>query len=422
MHPAIIQNLSVLVVTSGACVDALLALPSKFEDVEFVHRLDVAGALREIGQRSFDVIIIDHRVSGTGVNEFLRQVRILLPNCVPVLVSEADETLPGCEPSVAVRFNPNCLCVNDWNALSWGVSAALKQHVILKENSVLKEAVRKLSANVASVTPHSVKFESSASGESCSPSGAPEPLNLPPENALGLCFRLMSTFYPLLARQAKAVVEICRAMIQEQCFTDEERIVLSASSWIYDIGLVSMDRATVQKVMYREGECSDEERVLFRTHPIIGQRFAAFVNPLRGLGVTIRAHHERYDGMGYPDSLAGESIPWTARCLAVAVAFVETGLPKREAAVHLQEQSGRRFDPEAVRLFFKTNSIADLPANIREVLLADLKVGMRLARGIASPSGMLLIPSGRELDSVAISKIKNHSYLSLLAERILIYT
>jgi response regulator RpfG family c-di-GMP phosphodiesterase len=210
-------------------------------------------------------------------------------------------------------------------------------------------------------------------------------------------------------------------MIQSQCFTDEERIVLSASSWIYDIGLLSMDKATVQKFMYREEKCSDEERVLFRTHPIMGQKLAAFVNPLRGLGVTIRAHHERYDGMGYPDSLAGESIPWAARCLAVAVAFVEAGLPKREAAAHLQEQSGRRFDPEAVRLFFKTNSIVELPANIREVLLSDLEVGMRLARGIASPSGMLLVPSGRELDAVAISKLKNHSHLNLLSERLLIY-
>jgi len=61
-------------------------------------------------------------------------------------------------------------------------------------------------------------------------------------------------------------------------------------------------------------------------HPVLGEELAGFVHPLKDVVWFIRAHHERFDGRGYPDGLAGDQIPWLGRLLAVAVAYAESKL------------------------------------------------------------------------------------------------
>jgi hypothetical protein len=103
------------------------------------------------------------------------------------------------------------------------------------------------------------------------------------------------------------------------------------------------------------------------------------------------------------------------------VAFVQSGLPKAQACEVLRAESGSAFDPEAVRLFFRTARLSDLPRNVKEVMMAELKSGMELARGIVTPSGLLLVPEGQVLTEIAVLKLQNHSMLSLVTERLLIY-
>jgi hypothetical protein len=142
---------------------------------------------------------------------------------------------------------------------------------------------------------------------------------------------------------------------------------------------------------------------------------------LRDVGETIRAHHERYDGRGYPDRLAGDNIPLAARHLAVAVSFVEMNVPRDRALDAILRESGRAFDPEAVRLFLKVSNLIHLPRKVREVTLAELSPGQTLATGIYSPSGLLLIPEERELNDGLIRKIREHNSVTPLTQRLLVY-
>ena len=114
---------------------------------------------------------------------------------------------------------------------------------------------------------------------------------------------------------------------------------------------------------------------MLRHHPIYSQTLAALVDPRTDVGETIRAHHECFDGGGYPDGLAGQAIPWTARCLAVAVGFVESGQPKQAAIEAILAESGRGYDPEAVRLFLKVTHMINLPRQVTEILLEELQPG-----------------------------------------------
>jgi HD domain len=134
---------------------------------------------------------------------------------------------------------------------------------------------------------------------------------------------------------------------------DCERIHLSGM--LHDVGKVALERS----ILHKPGALSDEEWQQVREHPaqsahILGavQRFAEYIP-------GARHHHERYDGRGYPDGLAGRAIPLDARILAVADAYdamtsdrsYRPALPHREAIGRLQQDAGTQFDPDCVRAF-----------------------------------------------------------------------
>ena len=166
---------------------------------------------------------------------------------------------------------------------------------------------------------------------------------------------------------------------------------------------------------------SPEDREALQIHPIHGQTLAAFVARLKPVGETIRGHHERWDGQGYPDRLEGEMIPWTARLLAVAVYFVESGLPRAGATEAVLARSGTWFDPEAVRLLLRVMPNIDVPKMAREVMLDELQPGMSLARGLYSSTGVLLFPQEQQLSESTISKIRHHHMQSTFTQRLLVY-
>ncbi len=98
-------------------------------------------------------------------------------------------------------------------------------------------------------------------------------------------------------------------------------------------------------------------------HAVIGDEMLRSVSLLRGDGIAVvRSHHERWDGRGYPDGLAGDEIPLAARLFAVADALdaMTTDRPYRRAlrweaaAAEIVEQAGLQFDPRVVAAFEAT--------------------------------------------------------------------
>ena len=111
---------------------------------------------------------------------------------------------------------------------------------------------------------------------------------------------------------------------------------------------------------------------------------------------------------------------WPARCLAVAVGYVESGLPKAAAIDLILAESGKSYDPEAVRLFLKVTNLAQLPRQVKEITLHELEPGMVLANGIYSPHGLLLIGEGQELSPGTIAKIRSHNQVTPISQRLLV--
>ena len=134
-----------------------------------------------------------------------------------------------------------------------------------------------------------------------------------------------------------------------------ETPTLGYGFFLHDIGKVGVP----ESILCKEGPLTSEEWDVMRSHPLVGVDIVAPMGFLAETVTLIRHHHERFDGSGYPDGLAGGSIPLAARIFAVADAFdaMTSDRPYRdsmgiERALHeIRGGSGSQFDPEIVRTF-----------------------------------------------------------------------
>lgn len=133
-----------------------------------------------------------------------------------------------------------------------------------------------------------------------------------------------------------------------------EARMLAIAGRLHDIGKV----AVPDDVLHKPARLSEEEWQVMRTHPVIGADIVSRIPALRGLATIIRAHHERWDGGGYPDKLAGEDIPLGARVIAVVDSYnaMTTTRPYRQARdkdwalAELRRYAGSQFDPIIVAM------------------------------------------------------------------------
>jgi response regulator RpfG family c-di-GMP phosphodiesterase len=239
--------------------------------------------------------------------------------------------------------------------------------------------------------------------------------------SMELCVHTMQTFYPSLGNQSRRVSEICKSISQLLKLSPEDRRVLESSALLHDIGLVGVQRHIIRKWLEEKETLSSAEKALIEQHPILGQELAAFSSGLDKVGEIIRAHHENYDGSGYPDQLVGENIPWLARLLAVTVAYASSPETSSEAVEKIKRAAGSKFDPEAVRVFLRALTVAHVSRKQREVMLAELRPGMVLARGIYNSNGLMLIPEGQQLNATYIEKLLNHNRIQPLGQALLVY-
>ena len=380
-----------------------------------------ADALSLLEKRDFAVIVSDQRMPGMCGLELMGQARRLRPNSSRVLLTgvlSLDTLVGAINEGEIFRF-----VAKPWMRaeLLATVENAVQRHELLEKNEQLAKNLEKANRQLVHANAQLQIQVNELTAQKEQIDEAHESLNANFEHSLGLCYRVIDTFDPLLGKQTRAVVDLCRQMAHMDDFTPEEKHVLMASAWLHDIGLIGVNRELVRRFFYRPDECTGSDRALLREHPIYGQSLAAFVDRLSAVGVTIRAHHEHFDGSGYPDGLAGQSIPWTARCLAVAVAYVRPGLTREMAMKEILAQCGTTFDPEAVRVFMKTTRRAELPRQVREIPVEDLRPGMLIARGIYVPSGMLLIAEGQELTAAAIEKLTNNAFARQRVSQVLVY-
>ena len=111
-----------------------------------------------------------------------------------------------------------------------------------------------------------------------------------------------------------------------------------------------------EAILYKPGPLTPDERAIMERHTIAGEQILAPVEFLAGVRALVRHEHERWDGAGYPDRLAGEAIPLGSRIIFACDALhamtsdrpYRAALPVEEAIAELRRHSGTQFDPSVV--------------------------------------------------------------------------
>lgn len=150
----------------------------------------------------------------------------------------------------------------------------------------------------------------------------------------------------------------------------DERRALYLAALFHKVGTVGVPAA----LLAHPGELHDEERAILREHPLIGERMLRALPLLRDAAPIVRHEHERWDGAGYPDGLAGDAIPLAARILLACDVYVSMTSPRpwrpprtEEAArAELRRVSGAQLDPRVVDALLTLLDVDDATAPLAD--------------------------------------------------------
>jgi diguanylate cyclase (GGDEF)-like protein/putative nucleotidyltransferase with HDIG domain len=164
--------------------------------------------------------------------------------------------------------------------------------------------------------------------------------------------KLVEAHDPSTDYHSLKVSDLLTELTQHLGVSPAEVQMIALAGRLHDIGKISIP----DSILHKPGKLTEEEWVIMRTHSKVGAEVVSSVPILRPLASVIRAHHERWDGQGYPDQLAGEAIPFGARMIAVVDTYMAmtTNRPYQKACTHdqaiaeLKRCAGAQFDPQMV--------------------------------------------------------------------------
>lgn len=144
---------------------------------------------------------------------------------------------------------------------------------------------------------------------------------------------------------------------KELGLTEQQILELEFAALFHDIGKIGVPDSILKK----PGRLTAEEYEEMKNHPVYSAEIIEHFKPFQGLALSVKHHHERFDGRGYPSGLKGEEIPLFSRMILVADTFdamtstrpYRKGLPFASAYGELMELAGTQFDPQIVKAFIR---------------------------------------------------------------------
>jgi len=174
------------------------------------------------------------------------------------------------------------------------------------------------------------------------------------QSLLGLAAALEAQA-PYARGHSERVARMARHLAKALGLSESSVQIVAQAGLLHDLGKIGIPEAVLRK----PAPLTEAEWEAMRQHPVVGAQIVAPLEFFAEGAFIVRHHHERVDGSGYPDRLAGEAIPLGARIVAVADVYdaltsdrpYRPKLPRAQAIVQLQAQAGRTLDGELVAAF-----------------------------------------------------------------------
>ena len=162
---------------------------------------------------------------------------------------------------------------------------------------------------------------------------------------------------PTTAGHLRRLATLAGLLGQELGLSGHQLQILRCGTLLHDIGKLAVRTA----ILCKPGPLTEDEWEEMRQHPLVGERICGCLRWSQQVGPIIRHHHERWDGTGYPDGLAGPEIPHLARIASVVDVFdsmssdrpYRRALAPREVIRRMSAGAGKQWDPEIVPVFLE---------------------------------------------------------------------
>lgn len=387
------------------------------------YRIFTAGGgaegLEVMEQNHVDLVISDMRMPEMNGAQFLEKIRAKWPDTMRILLTgyaDVTSTIEAINKGEIYRYvskpwDDNDVVLVVHHALELRNLSMEKKRLealTLRQNEELKDLNANLEAKVRERTE-----------EVRQTMGFLEVANKQLKDSYLTSIKVFSNLMELregqMAGHSRRVADLGRRLAQRMGMTDVEVQDVMFAGLLHDIGKIGLPDRLLHKPF---SALTTEERTEVIKHPATGQAALMALDNMKDPARLIRAHHERFDGLGYPDGLSGMAIPKGARILAVANDFdalqIGTVMSKRltevEAREFLLEGRGKRYDPKVVDVFLEMLGIPDATVYAGpeiKMLSSALRRGMVLARDLISAEGLLLLSREYVLDEDMIAQIRN---------------
>jgi len=384
----------------------------------FVAESGAAG-LEILGKESIDLVISDMRMPEMDGATFLKAVRERWPGVMRILLTgyaDVASTIAAINEGEIYRYISKPW---DDNEIVLVVREALERQHLEAENRVLtaltqqqndelKDLNAGLEQKIADRTAElrqALAFVEKAHGD------LKKAFLTTVQVFAGLVELRAGQLGSHLAGHGRRVAEHARVLAQRAGLGESEVQNVVFAALLHDIGKLGLPDELMDKPF---NNLTPEHRALVMKHPVIGQNILMSIEKLRDAATLVRHHHECFDGSGYPDRLAGMSIPLGSRIITVANDYdalqagtlVQRPLKADEALTFLTDNRGKRYDPQVVDAFTALLAERRTPS-VSEVLLRPmhLKAGMVLARDLNHRDGYLLLAKGSTLTNEIITQL-----------------
>lgn len=176
---------------------------------------------------------------------------------------------------------------------------------------------------------------------------------------------------------SKRVAEYSKMIAERMGKTKLEQEMIYRAGLLHDVGKIRIPIDIINK----PGKVTDEEYNLIKIHPVTGYHILREIPEHNDMAVAAKYHHERYDGKGYPNGLAGKNIPEMARILALADSYdamtsnrsYRKGLPQDVVRCEIEKGKGTQFDPEIADIMLQMID-EDKEYELRQIDKAQYKI------------------------------------------------
>lgn len=376
-----------------------------------------AAGLEIMAREAVDLVISDMRMPEMNGAQFLEQVRQKWPDAVRILLTgyaDIGSTIEAINKGQIYRYISKPWEDND---ITITVRQALERRALEHEKARLEELtyiqneeLKDLNANLE----EKVKARTEEVRKAmASLNAAHEDLKKGFITSIRIFSNLIEMREGKMAGHSRRVAELSRNIAKHMGLEETQVQDVFLAALLHDIGKIGLPDNLLGKPFI---SLTEKERIEVTKHPIKGQMALMALEQLYGAAQLIRSHHERFDGLGYPDMLEGAAIPPGARILALANDYdavqIGTLLPKRlgptEAVAFVQQWKGKRYDPAVVNAFMdvmgRSAEIVKIKTE-RALLSRNLKPGMVLSRDLVERSGNLLLARKCVLNEQLIEQI-----------------